>query len=203
VRISTLVTTASLATFITAASFVTGLRSAEPQLILAPPSDISSVDENAQQQLGLEEPASPDVIESPIPESPASASPVPSSDAVEASPSTTQADEKSQPASTATQVAEPAQPEPPPEPEPVAVSIDSETIAYKYGNVQVRLVVVGIQITEVTVLQGDTSYGRDVAYATLVQATLQYQGTNYGNVSGATFTTEAFKLAVESALRKS
>jgi uncharacterized protein with FMN-binding domain len=57
-------------------------------------------------------------------------------------------------------------------------------------------------ITDIKVLIGDTSYGRDLAYQSLIAATLQTQGTNYGNVSGATFTTDAFKQAVQNALSK-
>jgi uncharacterized protein with FMN-binding domain len=35
-----------------------------------------------------------------------------------------------------------------------------------------------------------------------VDATLTAQGTNYGNISGATFTADAFKKAVDNALGK-
>ena len=65
-----------------------------------------------------------------------------------------------------------------------------------------QLTTSGGQITDISVLVGDMSYGRDVAYQTLVAATISTQGTNYGNVSGATFTTEAFKQAVQNALAK-
>lgn len=82
------------------------------------------------------------------------------------------------------------------------VTISSDVIEYKYGVVQVSVTKIGSEITEVTLLQGDATNGRDKAYKILQDATLQVQGTNYGNVSGATFTTDAYKLAVENALSK-
>jgi uncharacterized protein with FMN-binding domain len=57
-------------------------------------------------------------------------------------------------------------------------------------------------ISAVNVLIGDATNGRDEAYLILTAATIETQGTNYGNVSGATFTTDAFKLAVENVLAK-
>lgn len=175
-RISTLITTASLATFITAASFVTGLRTAEPPLVLATASPVPA---GAPQDEAL-----PAITESPATQEPApAATEAPSQQPAPADPTVSQ--------------------EPAAQPVIQEVAIDSDPINYKYGIVQLRLTMLGSEITNVTVLQGDTSYGRDVAYATLVSATLQVQSTNYGNVSGATFTTEAFKLAVESALAKS
>ena len=178
-RISTLITTASLATFITAASFVTGLRTAEPPLVLATSSPLPT----SAPQEELE----PGVIKSPITQAPA--------------PGTTQAPATTEPSATGAPTQEPA-PSALAQPVVQARVVDSDPISYKYGIVQLRLTMLGTEITNVAVLQGDTSYGRDVAYATLISATLQVQSTNYGNVSGATFTTEAFKLAVESAVAK-
>jgi uncharacterized protein with FMN-binding domain len=36
----------------------------------------------------------------------------------------------------------------------------------------------------------------------LVEATIQAQGSGFGNISGATFTTEAYKQALNSAISK-
>lgn len=85
---------------------------------------------------------------------------------------------------------------------PVVKTVDSDPINYKYGVVQIELTATDNKITKIVLLQGDASYGRDAAYAALIDATIQVQGTNYGNVSGATFTTEAFKKAVENAISK-
>lgn len=85
---------------------------------------------------------------------------------------------------------------------PVVTEKTSDPISYKYGTIQLAVTKTDGRITAVTLLLGDTSYGKDVAYAALIDATLQVQGTNYGNVSGATFTTDAFKKAVENVLKK-
>lgn len=90
----------------------------------------------------------------------------------------------------------------PTQPKPKQVSKDSDVIEYKYGVLQLSMTMLGTEITAVSVIQGDLTNGRDKAYEILTDATVQVQGTNYGNVSGATFTTEAFKIAVENALGK-
>lgn len=87
-------------------------------------------------------------------------------------------------------------------PPPAESTVTSDVIDYKFGVVQIQLTAVGPDITNVVLLQGDTSYGRDVAYAALADATVKTDGINYGNVSGATFTTEAFKKAVLNAIAK-
>ena len=82
------------------------------------------------------------------------------------------------------------------------ITKNSDVIDYKYGVLQLSVTVLGNEITDVGVIQGETSNGRAEAYAILSEATVQIQGTNYGNVSGATYTTEAFKIAIENALGK-
>ena len=85
---------------------------------------------------------------------------------------------------------------------PVTVTANSDPITYKYGTVQISMTSVDGAITNIKMLQGDATNGRDSAYKTLIDATIQNQGTNYGNISGATFTVDAFKKAVDSALLK-
>ena len=85
---------------------------------------------------------------------------------------------------------------------PKSATLSSDPITYKYGVVQVSVTKVGQEITDIKMLQGDATNGRAEAYATLINATLQTQGINYGNVSGATFTTDAFKQAISNVLKK-
>ena len=85
---------------------------------------------------------------------------------------------------------------------PKAVTVSSDPITYKYGVVQISLTKLGQDITDVQMLQGDATNGRAEAYTILIDATIQTQGIDYGNVSGATFTTDAFKKAVTNALKK-
>lgn len=90
----------------------------------------------------------------------------------------------------------------PVEQKPVIKTVSSGTIEYQYGVIQIGLTSTDGKLTEVKVLQGDTSYGRGATYTALINATLAAQGTNFGNYSGATFTTEAFRSAVSDALSK-
>jgi uncharacterized protein with FMN-binding domain len=61
----------------------------------------------------------------------------------------------------------------------------------------------GSKISAIDVLSG-TTRGREYAgvIAELVPAAIDANGSNFGNCSGATFTTNAFKQALESALAK-
>ena len=102
--------------------------------------------------------------------------------------------------------------EPQPAPQPVEEAVaappqvektmDSDPITYQYGVVQISMTQLNGKITNVSLLQGDTSYGRDQAYAALIDATVAAQGTNFGNYSGATFTTDAFREAVGNVMSK-
>ena len=85
---------------------------------------------------------------------------------------------------------------------PVVITLNSDAITYKYGVVQISLTKTDGAITDIQMVQGDTTNGRAAAYVSLIDATLQVQSTNYGNVSGATFTTDAFKKAVDNVLAK-
>jgi uncharacterized protein with FMN-binding domain len=61
----------------------------------------------------------------------------------------------------------------------------------------------GSKITDVTILSGGTEGGDWASVpGILAQAAVAAQGSNFGNVGGATHTTEAFKTALESALAK-
>jgi hypothetical protein len=89
------------------------------------------------------------------------------------------------------QVSEPGTQSPvatPPTQAPVETTLVSDVIAYKYGDIQISLTKTDGVISAVNVLIGDATNGRDEAYLILTAATIETQGTNYGNVSGATFT---------------
>jgi uncharacterized protein with FMN-binding domain len=57
-------------------------------------------------------------------------------------------------------------------------------------------------ITAVDLVQAGATGGRDNAFPALQQAAISAQGSSFGNVSRATFTTQAFKEALDSALAK-
>lgn len=85
---------------------------------------------------------------------------------------------------------------------PVEKTVNSDVIEYKYGILQISVTALDGKITNISVLQGETSNGRAAAYKTLTSELIKSQGQSYGNVSGATFTTEAFIRAYNSAVVK-
>jgi len=71
------------------------------------------------------------------------------------------------------------------------------------GIMQLTVTKSGSKITDVTILSGGTEGGDWASVpGILAQAAVAAQGSNFGNVGGATHTTEAFKTALESALAK-
>lgn len=81
-------------------------------------------------------------------------------------------------------------------------TVQGEPITYQYGTIQVEVVRSGGKISAVNLLKAEATDGRVAAFPSLVQAAITAQGSNFGNVSGATFTTDAFKLALDSAVSK-
>jgi uncharacterized protein with FMN-binding domain len=75
-------------------------------------------------------------------------------------------------------------------------------IDYRYGTVQVSVTKANGKITNVTMVQSGATAGREQAFPTLIQAAVSANGSNFGNLSGATFTTDAFKQALDSAVKK-
>lgn len=84
-----------------------------------------------------------------------------------------------------------------------SASKTSSPVNYKYGTVQLEVVKTGSKITDINLIQASTE-GREYAQvpSILVQAALSAQGSNFGNVSRATFVTNAFKQALDDALAK-
>ena len=78
-----------------------------------------------------------------------------------------------------------------------------DPVTYKYGVIQLEVVKSGSTITAVNLIQSGTK-GPDwaVVPGMLADAAVSANGSSFGNVSGATFTTQAFKTALESTLAK-
>jgi uncharacterized protein with FMN-binding domain len=85
---------------------------------------------------------------------------------------------------------------------PAGVTKDGSAIQYRYGTVQVSVTKDNGNITAVNLLQAGATGGRQGAFSLLVQYAIQANGTSFGNLGGATFTTDAFKQSLESALAK-
>lgn len=58
------------------------------------------------------------------------------------------------------------------------------------------------KITDVGLVTATATAGRDQAFSYLVDYAVQSNGSGFGNLSGATFTTVAFKKALDQALAK-
>jgi uncharacterized protein with FMN-binding domain len=82
------------------------------------------------------------------------------------------------------------------------MTVSGDAIQYRYGVVQVEVVRTNEKISAVNLVQGTASAGRDQAFSTLQQAAVTSQGSSFANLSGATYTTDAFKQALDSAISK-
>ena len=93
-------------------------------------------------------------------------------------------------------------PAPKPAPNTSGTTHDGSAVRYQYGTVQVSVTQSGGKITAVTMLQEGATGGRQAAFTYLVDLAIQANGSGFGNLSGATFTVDAFKQSLESALAK-
>ncbi|MFM5952436.1 MAG: FMN-binding protein [Micrococcales bacterium] len=82
----------------------------------------------------------------------------------------------------------------------VEVTKTGSSIRYRFGTVQVSVTKTDGKITSVNLLQAGATGGRGQAFDFLVQYTLDAQGSSFGNISGATYTTDAYKQSLEAAL---
>ena len=73
-------------------------------------------------------------------------------------------------------------------------------IQYRYGTVQLSVTLTNGSITAINLVKATATDGRSRAFPTLVSAAISANGIGFGNISGATFTTDAFKQALTSAL---
>ena len=83
-----------------------------------------------------------------------------------------------------------------------AKSATGDAIQYRYGVVQVKVTKKNGTITAVSTVQGTATAGRQTAFSYLEQYAVSANGTGFSNLSGATFTTDAFKQALDSAINK-
>ncbi len=74
------------------------------------------------------------------------------------------------------------------------------SIRYRFGTIQVAVTKTDGKITAVNLLQAGATGGRSQAFDFLVQYTVDAQGSSFGNISGATYTTDAYKQSLNAAL---
>ena len=81
-------------------------------------------------------------------------------------------------------------------------TVKSDVIQYRYGQVELEVTATAGKIEKITELQAGTSSGYESAVPILNQEAMKAQSANFGNLSGATFITEAYKTALANALSK-
>lgn len=81
-------------------------------------------------------------------------------------------------------------------------SATGNAIDYEYGTIQVKVTKTAGAISAIDLIQEGATGGRDQAFPILVKSALAANGSNVSNVSGATYTADAFKQALDSALTK-
>jgi uncharacterized protein with FMN-binding domain len=77
-----------------------------------------------------------------------------------------------------------------------------DPIDYQFGTVQVSVTRSNGKITAIDYVQDTATAGREQAFSMLTEAAISANGSNFGNISGATYTTDAFKQALDSAIAK-
>lgn len=82
------------------------------------------------------------------------------------------------------------------------VSATGDAISYQYGTVQLSVTRENGKITKVDLVQAGATAGREQAFPYLQQYAIDSNGSSFGNLSGATYTTDAFKRALDSAIAK-
>lgn len=83
---------------------------------------------------------------------------------------------------------------------PTEVTKTGTSIRYRFGTIQVAVTKADGKITAVNLLQAGATGGRSQAFDFLVQYTVDAQGSSFGNISGATYTTDAYKQSLNAAL---
>ena len=128
------------------------------------------------------------------------ATPVDSATSNPAAPSNTT--ETNTPAPVSTPKATSPAPAPKPAPNTSGATKDGSAVPYQFGTVQVSVTKSGGKISAVNMLQAGATGGRQAAFTYLADLAVQANGSGFGNLSGATYTTDAFKQSLESALAK-
>jgi uncharacterized protein with FMN-binding domain len=81
-------------------------------------------------------------------------------------------------------------------------TVTGDAIQYRYGVVQLEITATAGKIETINEIQASTTEGWQEAVPIIHQAALDAQSADFANISGATFTTDAYKQALASALSK-
>jgi len=81
-------------------------------------------------------------------------------------------------------------------------SATSSDVPYQFGDVKLTVTKTNGKITAIDYGTSSATNGREQAFPYLVQYAIQAQSSSFSNLSGATYTTDAFKQALDNALAK-
>jgi uncharacterized protein with FMN-binding domain len=81
-------------------------------------------------------------------------------------------------------------------------TVKSDVINYQYGVVELEVTATAGKLEMINEVQATASNGWETAIPVLNQQALAAQGADFGNLSGATFISEAYKKALSNALAK-
>lgn len=81
-------------------------------------------------------------------------------------------------------------------------TVTSDRIPYEFGYVELTVTKSAGKISAIDVGTSTATDGRQQAYPLLVDEAIRAQGTQFGNLGGATYTVDAFKQALDNAIAK-
>jgi uncharacterized protein with FMN-binding domain len=81
-------------------------------------------------------------------------------------------------------------------------TVTSDQIPYQYGVIELKVTKSAGKLSAIDVGGSSATEGRQQAFPTLVDEAIKAQGSSFGNLGGATYTTDAFKKALDNAIAK-
>lgn len=81
-------------------------------------------------------------------------------------------------------------------------TVESDAIEYRFGTVLISVTATAGKITAINTDNSTCSHGWEAAWPMLTEAAIAANGSDFENISGATFTAEAFKEALNTAISK-
>ena len=81
-------------------------------------------------------------------------------------------------------------------------TVTGDLIDYRYGSIQLEVTATAGKIDSIKEIQAGASQGFEAVFPLLNEAALAAAGTDFANVSGATYSSEAYKEALVSSLSK-
>jgi uncharacterized protein with FMN-binding domain len=81
-------------------------------------------------------------------------------------------------------------------------TVTSDPIPYQFGTIEISVTRKAGKLSAIDIGTSTATNGRQQAFPFLVQYAIKAQGTNFANLGGATYTTDAFKAALDSAITK-